>query len=251
MKQLEWNNRFFITGKPRTGKSWLRDYIESKYRINNKRRYFVAIDNNISNVQHLKNKGYHIEIYDRHKAKKDYDWIEFIQYHEKVAFVLSGCLQDEIENFVNNICYALEMLGDFLLMIDESWLFLKRGKNEPDEMNRVLRSSPKTGGDVLVISHRVVDLNPELISSFNTFISFQVTEPNSIKMIDHYFDRFNGYKEKLIDSDLSKKYYNKLKKLYKNNPSPDKLLKKLPARSFLYSDLDNGIQEISTTDYLS
>ena len=58
LRQLEKNLRILITGTGRTGKSWLKDWVISKYMEYEKRGFYIVIDDNINNCKSLIDKGF-------------------------------------------------------------------------------------------------------------------------------------------------------------------------------------------------
>ncbi|MFW6046666.1 MAG: hypothetical protein ACOCP4_02605 [Candidatus Woesearchaeota archaeon] len=249
--QVEWNNRILLTGTSGAGKSWFRDFLILHYIRNNKRRYYVVIDDRENNAKNLYEKAnFHLEQYSRSVSEKNINWKKYIRYHEKIYIVPTNVTQEDIKILINNIILALWELTDALLIIDEANQFLKPGIFEPEEMRRFLRGGRKDGLDSMVITHRVVDLAPNLVALFNRHISFRVTEKNSVQRLEQYFDQFYQPSSSLLDPELRGKDKKDLQKMINKYSKPENFIKNLPNRCFLYSDTENGEQEISSTNIL-
>ena len=246
--QLKWNNRIFIIGTSRTGKSYLRDWIIGRYIRNNNRRYYCIIDDRLDNVMDLKNKyGFKIIEVNKDNINKNINFKKIMQTYEKVAFITTNVLQSELKSWLNKISYTMWDLGDGLLVIDEAWAYLKRGKHDPEEFKRVVRGGAKQGLDTIVVTHRIQDIDPDLIALFNIFISFRIDEPNSIDKVVNYFDQFNNPDKSLIDNTVKNKSKRKLNQLVNSYSKPEQIIKNLPNYHFLYADRVNSIQEITSS----
>lgn len=251
MFQLEWNNRIGVFGTSGTGKSWLMKWIIKQYIKHNKRRYYVIIDDNIRNVKEYQELNFKLQAVNRSMINQEYNFKSFIKYHEKVCFIFDDLLQEEIKEFLNKIGYALYSLTDSLLAVDESHYFLTPGKNEPSEILRYERGGRKQGSDFILSTHRTTDISPDFINLLNVKISFRVNEINTIERLSMFYDQFNNVSNNdLIDPELTLSQKKQAKKIIKCN-SPSMILKNLPNRFFLYSDSENGIQEISTSNILN
>lgn len=249
MYQLEWNNRIGLFGTSGTGKSWYLKWIIKKYIKENKRRYYVIIDDNMLNVKEYKKMGFHVQIIDQEIIEKGINYKSFIKYHEKIVFVIENLVNEEVHYFLDTIGKTLYSLSDSLLAIDEAHYFVKPGRYEPLEIIRYLRGGRKQGSDFIISSHRTTDVSPDVISLLNVIISLRVNEINTVERLALFFDQFYNHKDNIIDQDLPKKYKNECNKII-TAKDPRKILQNLPNRYFLYSDLEKGIQEISTTNNL-
>jgi hypothetical protein len=245
--QLEWNNRIFITGTSRTGKSWFRDWIIKKYINEDKRRYFIVIDDRLNNLKNLYQEGFYIQNVNRDQLT-GYNYEKFIRYHEKIAFLPGDLSGEETEQFINMICNIIWNLTDTLFIVDEGHVLLNR-RYEPEEVRRIQRGGAKSGIDTLFVSQRMVDISPDIVGLSNLYCTFRITEPNSIERMLRYYDKFQTQDQNLIDDDLKQKQKNKCKKLIKKDTK--QLISSLPNRYFLYSDTEEGIQEITSTEILN
>ena len=102
-RQLEWNNRIFITGTSRTGKSWFRDWIILKYIKENKRKYYIVIDDRLNNLEKLYNNGFYIQNINRDHINQNYNYYKFIKYHQKIAFIPGDLNGEEVKNLINRL----------------------------------------------------------------------------------------------------------------------------------------------------
>ena len=249
LKQLERNNRILITGTSRTGKSWLKDWTIKKYDKLNKRRFFVAIDDNINNCKALIDKGFQVEEIDRNNIFYEYDYRNFLLDNEKVVFILNDLVDEEIAEFIGKITNIIWTLGDTLFVIDEAWQYINKYTN-PKPLIRVIRGGAKVGIDTMIISHRLQDIPTQVISLLNTIISFRLVEDNTIQKIKQYYNQFTLPDNKhLIDNDLKKSQKKKCKDIIKSSDITQ-ILRNLPNRYFLYSDTVEGIQEITSSNNL-
>ena len=250
MRQLEKNLRMLLIGTARTGKSWLKDWIIFKYMKENKRRFFVVIDDNINNCLELKKKGFHIEEINSEKIIHDYDYRQFILDKEKVVFIITDLNNEEIQDFLQDITATVWTLGDTLFVIDECWQYVNRYTN-PQGLLRVIRGGAKIGVDVMLVTHRLVDLPTEITNLMNIFITFRLVEKNSIERLSQYFDQFTlKDNKKLIDPELKNAQKKKCEKIIRSKDLKQ-ILRGLENRYFLYSDTREGIQEITTSNNLT
>jgi DNA helicase HerA-like ATPase len=251
MKQLNWNNRIGIFGTSRVGKSYLKDYIVLKYEKLNKRKYYILIDDKMSNIVDLKEKGFFIQQITKDNINANFNLYKFIKYHEKIVFVINGFVeQKEIHDFLNRLASVVYNLKDSLFVIDEAHQFLPKGKFEPVNIKKLERGGAKDGVDFIISTHRITDVSTDIVSLLNVIISFRVNEPNSVERSAQYFDQFyNKENSNLIDPDLNQKTKNKFKELLKTN-NPEHIIRNLRNREFLYADLPEGVQEITSSDLL-
>lgn len=252
MRQLEWNNRIGIIGTSRTGKSWLLKYIINQYIKNNKRRYYILIDDKLSNVVELYEKGFYVQEINKDNINGNFNLEKFIKYHEKVVFLVNGFVeQKEIHSFLNKLAAVVYTLKDSLFVIDEAHQFLPQGKYEPVNIKKLQRGGAKDGIDFIISTHRITDVSPDIVSLLNVIISFRVNEPNSVERSAEYFDQFyNPENKDLIDPDLDQQTKNRFKELLKSR-NPEYIIRNLRNREFLYADLPEGIQEITSSNLLS
>ena len=252
MRQLEWNNRIGIFGTSRVGKSYLKDYIVKKYDKLNKRRYYILIDDKMSNVLDLYQKGFYIQEITQDNINGNFNLKKFIKYHEKVVFLVNGFVeQKEIHSFLNKLAAVVYTLKDSLFVIDEAHQFLPQGKYEPVNIKKLQRGGAKDGIDFIISTHRITDVSPDIVSLLNVIISFRVNEPNSVERSAEYFDQFyNPENKDLIDPDLDQQTKNRFKELLKSR-NPEYIIRNLRNREFLYADLPEGIQEITSSNLLS
>ena len=252
MRQLEWNNRIGIIGTSRTGKSWLLKYIINQYIKNNKRRYYILIDDKLSNVVELYEKGFYVQEINKDNINGNFNLEKFIKYHEKVVFLINGFVnQSEIHEFLNKLAFVVYHLKDALFCIDEAHQFLKTGKYEPENIVKLERGGAKDGIDFIISTHRLTDVSPDVVSLLNVIISFRVNEVNTVDRLANFFDQFyNPENNDLIDPDLDQQTQSRFKELLKSR-SPEYILKNLRNREFLYADLPEGIQEITSSNLLS
>jgi len=252
MRQLEWNNRIGIIGTSRTGKSWLMKYIINQYIKYDKRRYYIVVDDKLSNVVELYNNGFHVEEITADKINKNFDLKKFIKYHEKVVFLINGFFdQKEIYKFLNKLAFTVYHLKDSLFCIDEAHSFLPPGKYEPENIKKLERGGAKDGIDFIISTHRLTDVSPDVIALLNVIISFQNNEVNTVERLAEFFDQFyNPENNDLIDSDLDQSTKNRFKDLLKTR-SPEHIIKNLKKREFVYADLPEGIQELTSSNLLS
>lgn len=250
--QIEWNNRFSITGMSRTGKSWLRDWITKRYIEKNKRGYYVVIDSQLINAENLYKKE-NFKIQEINKKMKNISKTaikNFIIEYKKVYFVIEELSLKECQSFINKVCQVIKKLKDTLLEFDEPYNFFDVN-NCPSELITVYRSGAKHGIDLISSSQRLIDVPPTLVSQANIYIAFRNTEPNTLNRLKKYYSEFNKPNLKLIDSELKSKDKKKAKKIIKKYNKPSEILRNLPNRFFLYSDVERGIQEISSTNILT
>jgi DNA helicase HerA-like ATPase len=247
---MEWNNRIGVFGTAGTGKSWFTKWIVKQYLKLKKRRYNVIFDDNIRNIKEYEKMGFHIQEVDQQTINLNIDYTSFIQYHEKIVFLFNDLLPEETPIILNAVADSLYKLSDSLLVIDEAHYFLQRGKHIPKSVIRYARGGRKQGSDILISTHRTTDIDPDIINLLNCIISFRVNEINTLQRISKFFDQFNNTDHDLIDQELNLKQTNQAEQIIKIN-DPEQILKKLPNRYFLYSDLKNGIQEISSSNILS
>lgn len=252
MQQLEWNNRIGIIGTSRTGKSWLMKWIIKQYIKNNKRRYYILVDDKLSNVIELKDKGFFIQQLNKENIEGNFDLRKFIKYHERVAFVINGFVdQEQIHAFLNDLAYTVYYLKDSLFCIDEAHGFLPSGKYEPVNVKKLERGGAKDGVDFIISTHRLTDVSPDIVSLLNVIISFRVNEVNTVDRLAEFFDQFyNPENNDLIDPDLDQQSKKRIEDMLKTR-SPEFILKKLKNREFLYADLPEGEQEITSSNLLS
>ena len=250
MDQMEWNNRIGVFGTAGTGKSWYTKWIVKQYLKLKKRRYYVIFDDNIRNIKEYEKMGFHIQEVDQEVINMDINFISYIKYYEKVVFLFNDLLPEEVPSILNPVADSLYQLSDSLLVIDEAHYFLQRGSNIPKQVIRYERGGRKQGSDFLVSTHRTTDLDPDIINLLNCIVSFRVNEINTIQRLSKYYDQFNSYSKDLIDNELNLQQKNKAEQIIKLQ-DPEEILKNMPDRYFLYSDVKNGIQEISCSNILS
>jgi DNA helicase HerA-like ATPase len=252
MRQLEWNNRIGIIGTSRTGKSWLLKYIIKQYIKMNKRRYYILIDDKMSNVIELEKQGFYIQEINKDNIDDKYSLKKFIKHHEKVVFLINGFIdQAEIHKFLNRLAFVVYHLKDALFCIDEAHAFLPSGKYEPKNIVKLERGGAKDGIDFIISTHRITDVSPDVVSLLNVIISFRVNEPNTRERLAEFFDQFsNPDNNELIDQDLDRQTKKRFKEMLQLK-NPEFILPKLKNREFLYADLPEGIQQITSSNLLS
>ena len=222
------------------------------YRPFIKKRYYILVDDKLSNVIELKEEGFYIQEITKENINADFDLEKFIKYHEKVVFLINGFVdQSEIHKFLDKLAYTVYQLKDALFCIDEAHQFLKTGKYEPENIVKLERGGAKDGIDFIISTHRLTDVSPDVVSLLNVIISFRVNEVNTVDRLAEFFDQFyNPENNDLIDPDLDQATKSRFKDMLKSH-NPEYILKNLKNREFLYADLPEGIQEITSSNLLS
>jgi len=249
--QLTWNNRFFITGTSRTGKSYFRDWIIKQYIKNKKRDYYVVVDDRIDNSYNLAKYGFKIIEIDRDRIKKQVNYAEMIKHFEKVVFVTGNVNNEEVHDWLNNLCYTVFDLSSCLFVIDEAWIFLKRGRYEPDEFARLMRGGAKQAVDTMIVTQRFQDISPDILTLVNRLISFRINEINTLKKLAEFYGQFYDPDIKLVDQELNNNEKRKCNHMIQTYNRPESFLKNLPNYYYMYSDTVNNEQELSSTIGLS
>lgn len=251
-KEAEYNNRILILGTSTTGKSWLRDWIISQYIKHKKRRYYVVIDDRKNNAEMLYKKyDFHIEEINRSMINKRYNFEQFIRDKERVYILPQDLNNAEVKKLLNRLSLAVWNLTNTLLVIDEAYQFLKRGKYEVEEVERISRGGRKDYIDLMICTHKITDIPTDLLNLFNIYISFRTTEKNNLDKIKQYYDQFYNQSNKLIDNRLNDSLKKEIKSIISNSDRPRDIIKKLPNRFFMYSDTEQGKQEITSSEILS
>lgn len=249
--QVEWNNRILITGQSGTGKSWFRDWIINYYIKCNKRRYYIIVDDRLSNAERLYKKSFKIQEIENLKYVNKLR--NFIRYHEKVYFIINMD-RERTNEFLEKLINILYTLKDILFVTDESHLFYKRYK-EPDGIEKLLRNGRKDGIDQIYVTQRLVDISPDIVDLCNRKISFRITGKNSVERIAEFYDKFDGnfnnLDDSLIDNEISKKDKKIAKKLINKFNKPEYFVSNLSNRFYLYAKEESGKQEISSTNDIS
>jgi len=227
-------------------------YIINQYIENNKRRYYIVVDDKLSNVVELYENGFHVEEITKEKIEGNFSLKKFIKYHEKVVFLINGFFdQKEIYNFLNKLAFTVYHLKDALFCIDEAHAFLPSSKYEPENIKKLERGGAKDGIDFIVSTHRLTDISPDVVALLNVIISFQNTEINTVERLAEFFDKFyNTQNFNLIDPDLDQSTKKRFKDMLKSN-NPEHIIRNLKKREFLYADLPEGIQQITSSNLLS
>jgi nucleoside-triphosphatase THEP1 len=245
---LETNIRLCLTGQSGTGKSKLLQWIITQYIKNEKRRYYVVIDDRESNVKYLeKEHGFYIQDINDNMVQNldNINFKNFIKHHEKVCLIPTYLEQEDITKIIDEISISAYKLTDILLCIDEAHSFLKRGKYFSNNFSKVVRGGRKDGICSIISTHRITDIDPDYLALFNLFVSLRNTEENTLKKLNNYYNKFDF---SMIDSNLKTKHKKEIREIITNNPKPIDLISKLPNRFFAYADREKGIQEITRSE---
>lgn len=211
---IEWNNRWLIAGVSGTGKSWFSLWIISQYVRLRKRSFYVFLSDNARDYNKENHTpairpaahGFKLVTYTNEHAKRAWDWGKILRKHQRLYIETANLVDAEMKSLVNSLSMAFWRLGSGLFAVDEAWQFLSH-TNPPLEFERLSRGGRKMGVDVMVITHRVVDIHPRILNSLNLIVSFRLTEKNDVERVARYFEPIKGKDPRLVIPKMKQGHY--------------------------------------------
>ena len=178
------NNKItLIVGKKGSGKSLLGSkFIKS---MKNKRKYNVIIDTSEKMITEKGLTYYKLVEINQENFNKNIDYKKLIKDNKNILFKFRDLLQDEIKETVNKISYAIYLLGNTLLTVDEAYLFA--GKYKPAKnLLRLIYDGRDRAVDQIYITQVIKKLNSAVINNFDNMISFKQVGDNAISRAKNY-----------------------------------------------------------------
>lgn len=177
---------YSIIGKSGSGKSYTSSKIVKKYYEDNIRDRIIIIDDSNDYISD-KNCNFlnHVYLDNIGNRSGKIDYKELIRQKKYILFEFGGLTNNELQSFADEIVRAVYQLGNSLVVVEESYLFIpKSGKIEG--FQRLISGGRKEGLDQIFVIQRPQDLNLLVFSQADILITFQLQEGRELQKISKY-----------------------------------------------------------------